>query len=195
MPTFLFGMIFYFSPESIGIDIISLKTRLILLSFIMVCTFVLPSLTIFYLYKAGMVESLELKTLPERRLPYYATALIYAFFSYFFAKKLQPLSEISPGIAWILGSITLTILLVALISQKWQISAHGTGVGGLIGALAGIMIKTGSPQLQLPLMAAILMAGWVISARLHLNAHTPPQAYSGLGLGLVVSISAVLYFF
>ncbi len=172
---------------------ISLKTRLILLVFIGLCTFIVPALGVFYLYRLKIIKSLQLETLSERRIPYFLTATIYAFFTYFFAKRLNPLSEMAPEIAIILGSITISILLVGIVSLKWQISAHGSGVGGVVGFIFGMVLKSGDGQLLLPFLAFVLITGWVLTARLHLNAHSPAQAWAGVGLGIIVSLTTAWF--
>ena len=147
------------------------------------------------MYRAGLIQTLELKTLSDRPLPLYLTALIYAFFAYLFAKKLNPISDIAPEISWILCMMSISILFVGVISQKWQISAHGTGIGGVLGILIAIILKSGNTELQLPLIAALLTAGWVFSARLSLNAHTTSQVYAGAGLGFLINFLSVWYWF
>ena len=87
------------------------------------------------------------------------------------------------------------ILFVALISFWWQISAHAAGVGGVVGAMAGVMVKFGETALFMPLLFSMILAGYVIGARLQLNAHTPKQVWSGLLLGVLISLGAVSYFF
>jgi len=194
MPTFLLGLLFFASPNTIGVGVLSTNIRLTLLGFIGVTTFLLPCLAIYYLYRAGCVKSLHLDYLSDRRLPYFVTTIIYAFATYFFRIQLAPLAEIAPEIGIILGSVTVSIGLVGLISLRWKISAHGMGMGGFLGALFGIIVKFGENQLKYPFLIAVVLAGMLLSARLQLNAHTSAQVGGGISLGIFVSIATVWFF-
>ena len=78
-------------------------------------------------------------------------------------------------------------------SLYWKISAHAAGISGTLGALIGIVIKFGSYELFYPIIAVILIGGLLIAARLHLNAHTPAQVIAGSFLGLIISLSVILF--
>lgn len=194
MPTLLLGVLFFFAPSVIGVDILSPTVRLTLLGFVSITTFVLPALTIYYLYRAKYIKSLHMQDLADRRLPYFVTALLYALSTYFFTVQLRALSEISPEIGIVLGSITVSILLVGIISLSWKISAHGVGIGGCFGAILGIAVKFSQTQLLYPLVILTVLVGLLISARLYLNAHTPLQVIAGLSLGILVSLLTVWQF-
>ena len=164
-----------------------------LLVMIFIGTLSVPALLIYYLYRSGFVQSLHLDTLADRRLPYFLTALVYTFITYLFAFRMQLVSTVAPEIAVLLGSTTLSILLVGLISLYWQISAHSVGIAGVVGAIAGIIVKFGQTDLFLLMTGFIALAGLLASARLKLNAHTPAQIVAGLALGLGVSLGAVFW--
>jgi hypothetical protein len=194
MPTFLLGLLFFTSPSIVGVDVLTPLIRLTLLGFICMTTFVVPALGIYYLYRAGYIKSLHLDDLSERKLPYFLTAFFYAFATYFFSYQLAPLSEIAPEIGIVLGSITVSIALVGLISLSWKISAHGTGIGGVVGALLSIAVKFSENNLFYPFLAVLVLGGMLVSARLQLNAHTPAQVGAGVWLGISVSIITVWWF-
>lgn len=197
MPTIIFGILFYIAPESIQnlelfndsarVGLMSLKMGLLLLIFLQ--TFILPVFTIYCLHRFGFVGDLKMETLEDRRLPYIVTMAIYTFVATFFTMKLKQLPEVSI----IMTGIAFSIASVAVISLYWKISAHAVGISGALGALIGIAIKFNSYQLFSPIIAVILIAGFLFSARLHLNAHTPAQIIAGAFLGLVVSLTVVLF--
>jgi hypothetical protein len=195
MPTYIFGLLFLFIPELIGVSMLDLSAQGSLLALLFLSTFAAPSLLIYYLYRMGFFKNLVLDNLKDRRLPYWLTIMIYAATTYLFGWQLQPISQLIPGIAIILGSITISILIVALISIQWKISAHATGIGGLTGALACLMINFDETSLFFPLLLSIAITGTLLSARLQLNAHTPAQVAAGVLLGLTTSASSILYFF
>ena len=194
MPTLLFGLLLFLAPGAVGVDAFSPSLRLSLLLVIFIGTFAFPSLLVFYLARLGYVSSIQLDTLADRRLPYFLTALIYGFLAYLFGFQMQTVSLVAPELAVLLGSIGLSVLLVGVVSLSWQISAHAVGMGGVLGGIAGLTLKQGIAELFWPLLLLVLLAGFVASARLRLNAHTPAQIGAGLGLGLVVSLVAVLVF-
>ena len=194
MPTLLFGLLLFLAPGAVGVDTFSSSLRLSLLLVIFIGTFAFPSLLVFYLARMGFIESMQLETLADRRLPYFLTALIYGFLTYLFGFQMQLISVAAPELSVLLGSIAVSVLLVGLISISWQISAHAVGIGGVLGGIAGLFLEQGIAELFWPLLLLVLLAGFVSSARLRLNAHTPAQIGAGLGLGLVVSSLAVLVF-
>jgi hypothetical protein len=194
MPTFLFGTLVCLSPESVGLDIVSSNARYSLLLLIAICTFIFPSITVFYLYRAGYVSSIRLENLSDRRLPYFATATIYGITSYFFGIKMVQVSNLPPEIGIILATITLSILSVGIISLWWQISAHAVGVSGIVGILLAIIIQNSTESLHYPFLLSILVWGWVVSARLSLNAHTTAQVTAGSVLGFIISFVASYWF-
>ncbi|WP_342748899.1 hypothetical protein [Spirosoma oryzae] len=193
MPTLLFGILLFQAPYTVGVDVFSASVRGSLLILIFIGTFAVPSLLIYYLFRSGYVQSLYLNTLADRRLPYFLTAAIYTGVTVFFGFRMELVSDIAPQIAILLGSVTVSILLVGLISLYWQISAHSVGIGGVVGTLAGMAVRHSTIELVPTLAAIIAIAGLVLSARLHLNAHTTGQTTAGLLLGLLVSLSAVLW--
>ena len=193
MPTLLFGILLFDVPSVIGMDVYSGSLRLSLLVLIFIGTFAVPSLMMYYLLRVGYVQSLQLHSLSERRLPYFLTGLVYLFVAYLFAFRMELVSTIAPEIGLLLASSAVAILLVGVISLSWQISAHGVGLGGIIGLLGGFMYRFSLTDLFLPFILLVLLAGFVASARLKLNAHTPLQMNAGLGLGLVVSLLTVFW--
>jgi len=193
MPTLLFGILLLQTPTVVGLDVFSISLRASLLVLLFIGTFAAPTLIIYYLFRSGYVRNLYLDQLADRRLPYFLTALIYTFVGYLFAYRMQIISTLSPEIPILLGSITVSILLVALISLYWQISAHGVGIGGVLGSIAALALKFSLSELFLPTIILVVLAGLVASARLKLNAHTPAEVGAGLLLGLTVSIAAVFW--
>ncbi|OIN56606.1 hypothetical protein [Arsenicibacter rosenii] len=194
MPTWLFGILLYQVPVVLGLDTFSVELRIRLLVLILIGTFAIPSLLIYFLFRSGYVQSLHLDDRLDRRLPYLITGFVYSFLTFLFAFRMQLISDVAPEIAIILGSITMSILLVGIISLFWKISAHGVGIGGSLGAVAGIVLKFSETGLVYTLALLILLAGVVLSARLQLNAHTPSQAGAGLFLGILVSLTAVFLY-
>jgi membrane-associated phospholipid phosphatase len=196
MPTIIFVILFYVAPESIQnlelfniqarVGVMSLKTGLLLLIFLQ--TFVLPVFSIYALHRFGFVGDLLMKTLEDRRIPYLVTVIIYTFVATFFTLKLKQF----PEVGLIMIGIAFSIASVAVISLYWKISAHAVGVSGMLGVFIGIAIKFGNNELFYPILVVIIVAGFLLSSRLHLNAHTPAQIIAGTFLGLIVSLSVVI---
>lgn len=193
MPTLLFGVLLFQTPSVLSMDAFSTSLRISLLVLIFVGTFMIPSVLIYYLYRSGYVQTLQLTSLADRRLPYFLTALVYLVVAYLFTFRMQLVSTLAPEIGILIASIAVSILLVGMISLSWQISAHSVGIGGVVGVIASIMLKFGINDLFIPLIGLILLTGLVASARLQLNAHTPSQISAGLGLGLSVSLLTVFW--
>jgi len=193
--TYLFAVLFLLTPDLAGVSALELTGLGSLLLLIFLNTFVAPTLVVYYFYRLGLVSSLHVDSLRERRLPYLACTVIYAIATYLFGWKLQPIAELAPQIALILGSVTVSMLVIAIVNLFWKISAHATGMGGAVGIMISMLIRFDEQLLLMPLLIIVLISGFLLSARLYLNAHTPAQIVAGLICGLTISTATVYFFF
>lgn len=153
---------------------------------VFISTFVLPlvMLSVFLLRK--VIKSLEMTQTQERVIPFMVTAVFY-FFSYYTLHKLSAPGFIS---AYILGA-SVIVLLIAVISIWWKISAHMAGIGGMVGMILALS-DVYSVYNPFFFMEAIVIAGFIGSARLYLKAHDLKQTALGFVMGTAVMMS-VLY--
>jgi membrane-associated phospholipid phosphatase len=192
LTTYLFAVLFLMTPDLVGVSSLELPEIGSLLLLIFLNTFVAPSLVVYYMYRFGLTTTLQIESLAERRLPYLASILLYGLATYLFGWKLQRIGEMAPQISVFLWSATVALIVVFLVSLYWKISAHATGLGGVLGTLICLLIRFDEPLLLYPVLLTIVICGLVISARLQQNAHTPAQVLAGLFAGVAVSVSIVL---
>ena len=193
MPTWLFATLFYQAPARLGLDAYTANLRFSLLVLVFIGTCLVPGLLIFYLYRTGFLTDLAMPRRTDRRLPYWLTGGVYALVTYLFMFRLSLVSDTSPAVSILLGSITVSILLVGVINMTWKISAHAVGVGGVLGAVAFLFLKHGDTDLFVPFVGLLALSGLVGTARLQLNAHTLSQVGAGLLLGTLVSGLTVIW--
>ena len=193
--TYLFALLFLAAPDLVGVGALELPALGSLLLLIFLNTFVAPAVIIYYFYRFGLVSSLHVDNLRERRLPYLVSAIIYAISTYLFGWKLQPIAELAPQISVILGSATLSLIIVALVSLFWKISAHATGIGGAIGIVMALLMRYDESTLLNPLLIAIVTGGFLMSARLYMNAHNLAQIAAGVFCGIFIGVGTVYYYF
>lgn len=178
-----------------GVGILELPARGSLLLLIFLNTFLLPSICIYYLYRVRHIPDMQLDNPEDRRLPYIITIILYIATTYVLKYRLSPISEIAPRISAGLAGITFSLIVVAVVNRYWKISAHATGVGGVIGALGCVLFRFDAEMLFYPVLAWILLGGALCSARLYMNAHTPAQIAAGLTTGILCSVITVYLWF
>ena len=186
LTTYIFGLLLFIYPELVYAIREEFKIHFVGSIFIM--TFIVPGLSAVVLWKSGVISSLKMETKEERKFPFLFTFLIYAVDTYFFSRIFQR----DMFFAVILGFIAITMLLVALISVKWKISAHAAGLGGLW-AFYIVASTLNTMQFDMNLcLAIIIITGLTISARLALNSHNLLQVVAGFLLGLLTGLSSLL---
>lgn len=185
MPTFLLAVFYIYTPAIVNLANIPFKMRLGFLGFITVYTFLMPILSIYFMYSRKWVQTLTLKNLRERRLPYLVTTIFYLFLGYFLYTR-SPNYEMT---AILVLFSAVVIIIVAVISLWWQISAHSAAVGGSVGAFFITYFKYDELSLYYASLVSLVLAGAVMTARLKLNAHSLAQVITGLLVGIGVSIA------
>ncbi len=182
----LYGLLLILHSSTYLANGISPSVLRITLLTVFIFTCLLPLMNVLFLKRKGWINSIYLETKEERKLPYLFT-VIYYIVLYYFLKELQ-----LPPILYLLflGS-TLAAIMVLIINLRWKISAHMTGMGGVIGAIIGLSERL-MIDLNNTMMALFLIAGLVGSSRLYLNAHSPAQIFTGFFLGLSCFLFLIL---
>jgi membrane-associated phospholipid phosphatase len=178
MPSLVFGLLFFAVPQASSIPE-SFKARLFYL--IVTSTLLIPMVLMLGLRWSGMVKSLHFEEKSDRRTPFILVTLFYLLTTYFLKEK----TELDPILWQGMGTITFSVVLLTGITFFWKMSAHTTGIGGVLGVLGILGVYFPSLDLAYLLVAALLLGGLVASARLYLDAHSPAEVYVGLLVGFV----------
>ncbi len=146
----------------------------------------MPLLTAVLLLQKGMIKSLDMETVSERRIPFITTA-VYYLVCFYLLNQLPVPRMLS---LMVLGA-TITIFSAWLISFVWKISIHMIGIGGLTGLLFAI---TGILHVNLTaiIITCVIIAGLLGTSRIIMGAHSPSQIYAGFVIGLVVEYITVM---
>lgn len=187
MPTYLFAIVLYWLPESVLT--FPMDKRWILLAFIGFTTFLIPGLGTYAMMRYGLVNSMQLGDRAQRRFPLIFTTLCYATITYLFQRNIQ-FGEL---FYYLMMLITASVFVTYVVSLFWKISAHSMGLGGLIGLLVFMNVLLPESGLIYLIVLFILISGAVMSARLALDEHTPPQVYTGIVTGFLVGGCMALF--
>lgn len=180
------GLLVLFHLDEPGLWLPSDELQLFLHAVTLLATFFLPILCTLALLKFGLIDSLEMRTKEERKLPYLTSAIFYFSESYFLMRIDVPVIIQS----MMLGA-TFLIVSTLIINIFWKISAHMVGIGGICGIFLAISYRL-QINLHLTLIALLLIAGLVAFSRLRLNAHSSAQVYAGFFLGVIVQLVFLL---
>lgn len=179
MPTLVFAMILFAVPEATSIPE-EFKDRIFFL--ILLSTLVIPMVTIIGLKLSGTIKSLHMPEIRDRRVPFLITSIYFILTSWFLYQK----SELDP-VLWLgMAVICISVILLTSVSFFWKMSAHMTGLGGLLGVVLVLGAKFPNFEILYPLLMVLVLCGIVASSRLYLQAHRPLEVYVGLAAGFLV---------
>lgn len=169
-------MALFLSPE---------KSRLTLIV-VGMATLLFPLINLYILRRFGVITSYWLRDRKERIAPAISTILYFGLGYFLIQKGYLPTALYS----LYLGAL-FSAVLAMLISLKWKISLHAIGISGVVGGMYGLFKLHEFVNWPL-LFALIIVAGWVMTARMALDAHTPAQVYAGAALGFTVTFLCVV---
>lgn len=152
-------------------------------------TAILPALPIVWMMHKGDIKDLFISKREERTMPYLFSMLAYVFWVLFLWRTLNfPLSLLIYPIGCVVSIVAMTF-----INLKWKVSAHLTGIGGLIGGIFGVSYQMALNPLWLFILA-IVISGLVAISRVYLKAHTMGQVIVGFLLGFILVFVPGLFF-
>ena len=164
-----------------------LQKLFLLLSVFVNCT-LLPSVSVFLMWRLKFIKSVFLKTQKERLIPYAAAMIFYFWCWYVLNNERNVPEEVK---LFLLGNF-IAVIVAWIANIYFKISIHSLAAGGMAFFITGIALSgEGSPGQYLT--ACWLILGLVCSARLVLGHHRPFEIYAGLLLGML-SQAVAMYF-
>ena len=165
-------------------------TRVMVLIMVLGITCVLPMILIGILHHYGIIRDKRLEDPQERTIPYAFAILCYLGA----AGYLAHIHSSQWFVMFALGG-ALACLVVLVVNHWWKISAHATGIGGVVAALYQIHIQGLSAfNLFWVFCVTILLAGILGTSRLILKRHTVLQVLAGFAVGFAcVDLMMILF--
>ncbi len=163
---------------------------------VFIYTFIMPVFAVFMMKMLELVKTWQLENRQERIGPYIVNGIFYLWtFRVFIQNPEIPMAYK----VFLLGS-TISLFTAFIINLFHKISAHATGMGGLVGMVLITTIlysygyfNVGTVEISMIvlLMVAILLSGIVCTSRMILKAHTLQEIYGGFIVGLSTQFIAL----
>ncbi|HYX10278.1 MAG TPA: hypothetical protein VE912_26350 [Bacteroidales bacterium] len=184
MPTY--GILILFNADAY-LRFMPFEGKKLIFLIIFLGTFALPlSLIPVFLYRK-LIYHIDLDTKRERFYPLLLTTIFY-YFSFYLLRKIPV-----PGIIQLfILAAGATVFFDLVVSVFWKISTHMTGIGGLLGLIAGLIYRSPT-DLSVYLILSILAAGIIGSSRLKMEAHNQAQIYAGLSSGFLIVFLLIIF--
>ena len=147
-----------------------------------------PAVSIFVLYRRGLLSDLDIRNRKERSLPFF---LVLAYFIMTYVLLVTSPSIFIPLIyldIWM--GLMVYIGLALAVTRRFKISMHMLGQGGTLGTIMGVQAVNGAPMWELNAVL-IFLAGWVGFARIKMGVHRHIEVYTGYLLGFIICFASV----
>ncbi|WP_245588196.1 PA-phosphatase [Algoriphagus terrigena] len=179
IPTLVFGLLLYGVPQSTSIPA---EIRGSVYFLIVVATLLIPMVTVFGLRLTGTLKSLHMPEVRDRRVPFVITTLFFLLTTWFLRQRM----DFDPTIWLGMAVICFSVIFLTAVSFFWKMSAHMTGLGGLLAVVLVLGRKFPTFEVLYPLLSVLVLCGIVASARLFLQAHRPLEVYVGWAAGFLI---------
>lgn len=184
MPTLALLLAFALDPHlTLGF---TPKGRWIIIGMVFIMTALFPISSMFMLWRSGVVSALAMPRRSERILPC-ILVLVYFCMAYYLLRR----TPSHPLVLALFAGIILASAADLLLTLRWKVSLHMTGIGGLIGMVLALMLIHGAWPWALP--ALLVLAGALGTARLLVSGHTPAQVYAGAAIGLAATFGCMAF--
>ena len=174
MPLISVGLYFKLTPKFIEPEIIIIKTYAII-----IITILIPLISFFLLKNSGLVKSINLKEVKERKYPLMIQIiLIFIIITRVFTKYHHP--ELYYFFIAVAVSSLVALILVIV---NFKVSLHQMGIAGVTMFLIALSIHfTENYLFEISLF--FLINGWVASSRLETKSHSISELFIGFILGV-----------
>ena len=176
----LYTILVLFNSDNYLSLLVPLKGKMMLVSIVILTTILLPFLTSFVLIRLKIVHSFLPKIREERIYLLINTAIFY-YLTYYLLKGIH----VSLFFNYFLLGSTFLVICSLMITFFYRISLHMIATGGMLGGVLGLAFGY-SMKLTGFILALILLAGLVGTARLITDSQKPGEVYYGFLVGITV---------
>lgn len=153
---------------------------------VVINTILIPLLFTLGMQRKGLINTVEMDTGRERRMPY-LLYLLMLIVTWFFLRKAR-LPELCYDM---LEGAAVAVGITLLVNLRWKISAHMVGFGGFCATVFAWTLISETAAVW-PLSVALLLAGLLGMARVYLQAHDLLQIITGFLTGSLCVVLKVL---
>ena len=191
MATYLFSILSEVLPAALSP--VPPPSHFSFISVIFIVTFALPVLNIAIFKVFGTIDSFEMKDRKERILPFIFIAGIYIAITWLLYSKQQ--LSLHDNFLKLLMIIDLLVLVSLISTFFFKVSVHSVGIWGMIGITLPLTKLSEVNSLFYVCIGIIILAGFIMAARLQLGAHSSREVMWGSVLGLATGVTGMLLLF
>ena len=155
---------------------------------IFILTVIIPIVTYLILKNIGVVRTISMTTIKERKYPIAIQTILLLMILY----KVIPNNYIVELYFYFAGLAGASLTCLMLLFFNVKASMHLAGIGGLLMYLITLSVHF-EMNIIIAISLFICFAGLVASSRLYLKAHTKPELVIGLCIGLLSQLLTVKY--
>jgi len=145
---------------------------------IFILTVIIPIIFFLILKNLGVISSIFLPTLHERKYPLYISCVIFLMILY----KVIPNNYVNELFYFFTGLLTATTTCLILLFFKFKTSMHLLGMGTLLTFMIALSIHF-ERNITLAISLFTLFTGLVATSRLYLKAHNRNELLIGFLIG------------
>ncbi|TXN37117.1 hypothetical protein FVB32_02165 [Flagellimonas hymeniacidonis] len=155
---------------------------------IFILTVIIPIIFFLILKNLGVINSIFLPTVKERKYPLYISCILLLMILY----KVIPNNYIHELFYFFTGLLTATGAALILLFLRFKTSIHLLGMGSLLMFMIGLSIHF-ETNITLAISVFTLLTGLVATSRLYLKAHSKSELLIGFLIGLCSQLIILKY--
>ena len=155
---------------------------------IFILTVIIPIICFLIMRNIGMVNSVFMPSIKERKYPLYISIMLLLMIVY----KVIPQQYTPELYYYFIGLIIALSTAAILLFIKYKASIHMLGIGSLVMYLINLSIHF-EINLAFSLSILILITGLIASSRLYFKAHNQLELVVGLVIGLTTQFLTIPY--
>ncbi|MEL6305146.1 MAG: hypothetical protein AAFQ20_10185 [Bacteroidota bacterium] len=155
---------------------------------IFILTVIIPIIFFLILKNLGVIHSIFLPTLKERKYPLYIQAILLFLILY----KVIPNNFVPELFYFFLGLLAATGATLILLFLRIKTSIHLLGMGSILMFMIGLSIHF-EINITLAISVFTLFTGLVATSRLYVKAHSKSELFIGLLLGIFSQLIILRY--